>query len=70
MINIDLLKDTLVWFVWLIRDLSIYLLVFLLIGLAGLCFELDNIAQLEACAAKLEAAQGNERSSYDQHKSI
>jgi hypothetical protein len=76
MININLadisqvMKTSLEWLIWIIKCLPMYLLIVFLGGLVGLYFEQYNIAQLEACAAKLEVAQGNERSSYVQHKSI
>ena len=66
----QVMKASLEWLVWVIKSLPMYLLIVVLGGLVGLYFEQDNIAQLEACAAKLDAAQGNERSSYVQHKSI
>ncbi len=68
MININMfdirqvLETSLEWFVWIIKSLPLYLLIVFLGGLVGLYFEQDNIAQLEICAAKLEAAQENERS--------
>jgi hypothetical protein len=64
------LEASLVWLVWVIKNLTLYLLILFLGGLFGLYFEQDNIAQLEAYAAWLEAAQENKRSSYVQHKSI
>jgi hypothetical protein len=55
------LEASLDWLVWIIKGLPLNLLIMFLGGLVGLYFEQGNIAQLEICAAKLEAAQGNER---------
>ena len=68
MININpfdvqqVLEASLDWLVWIIKSLPLNLLIVFLGGLVGLYFEQGNIAQLEICAAKLETAQGNERS--------
>jgi hypothetical protein len=56
------LEASLDWLVWIIKGLPLNLLIMFLGGLVGLYFEQGNIAQLEICAAKLEAAQGDERS--------
>lgn len=65
-----IMEAGLAWLIWVIKNLSLYSLIVFLGGLFGLYFEHDNIAQLEACAVRLEAAQKNKRSSYVQHKSI
>mgnify|MGYP001373136982 CR=1 FL=1 len=50
------------WIVWILKILFIYFSI-MLSGVAfGIYFEQGNIAQLEVCAAKLEAAQKNKRS--------
>ena len=59
----QVLKASLDWFIWIIKNMPLYLLIVFLGGLIGLYFEQDNIAQLKVCAAKLEAEQKNERSS-------
>lgn len=68
MININpidvqqVLEASLDWFIWIIKNMPLYLLIVFLGGLIGLYFEQDNIAQLKVSAAKLEAAQKNKRS--------
>jgi hypothetical protein len=59
----QILETGLEWLVWIIKNLPLYLLIVFLGGLVGLYFEQGNIAQLKVCAAKLEAAQKNKRSS-------
>ena len=53
-------------FEWIVRILKILFIYFSIMSsgmVLGLYFEKDNIAQLEACAAKLEVTKKNERSS-------
>ena len=58
------------WIVWILKILFIYFSIMSSGIMLGLYFEKDNIAHLEACAAKLEVTKKMKGVHNDQHQSV